>query len=468
MKLKTFLFPVLITGLLSVASFSVAQVTIGGSEPPAAGAILDLNSTTKGGLALSNVSIPDLEKIPTGTNLFPGITAGDNDDVNADFIGAIVYNNSANAAFKLEVSEQNTIDRGVKGIFVWDGNRWNSIGSTLVYSLTFAPYNLGADLSVLSGIGYDDLSPAKRQIKYLASCTLDEAYNVWGDHYQWGRVADGHEKGDAVPYATAGALTSGLDGVTGQVVDDTGGAYAKDATNQKYGHLIKADVAPFDWRSPQKDDIWGNGRGFALDGTFAADGIDKGGVLYNGEYYQNTDWAVPANNPCVSMGAGWRVPTQDEWERLMNYDGDPGTAGGSITLTSSTGTSTSTPYSAPLTWVPVKGGVASKSGWTNTKGNLGGIAVYKTADWDDAAAADYKNGTKNLYEAAAPEPILFLPASGYRDYKGGPMTYLGTNGFYWSSTVNDTRARYQSISSSTSSTLRSERTSGFSVRCVKE
>jgi hypothetical protein len=53
-----------------------AQVTMGGGTPPKAGAILDLNSTTKGGLLLSNVDITDLGKIPVGTTIFPGITAG--------------------------------------------------------------------------------------------------------------------------------------------------------------------------------------------------------------------------------------------------------------------------------------------------------------------------------------------------------------------------------------------------------
>ncbi|MDR1436695.1 MAG: hypothetical protein LBI65_01115 [Candidatus Symbiothrix sp.] len=53
-----------------------SQVTIGSAELPKAGAILDLNSTHKGGLVLSNVTITDLEKIPysVANSLFPGIT----------------------------------------------------------------------------------------------------------------------------------------------------------------------------------------------------------------------------------------------------------------------------------------------------------------------------------------------------------------------------------------------------------
>jgi hypothetical protein len=90
-----------------------AQVTIGGTNEPAKGAILDLNSTAKGGLLLSNVSITDLSKIPAGSNLFPGITAGVNDDTNTGFTGAIVYNTNP--------------QWGV-GTYVWNGTYWAPFG----------------------------------------------------------------------------------------------------------------------------------------------------------------------------------------------------------------------------------------------------------------------------------------------------------------------------------------------------
>jgi uncharacterized protein (TIGR02145 family) len=87
-----------------------AQVTFGGLTEPAAGAVLDLNSTAKGGLLLSNVSIADLSKIPTGTNLFPGIIAGNNDNTNTAFKGAMVYHIG-------------TPDIPA-GIYIWNGVRW--------------------------------------------------------------------------------------------------------------------------------------------------------------------------------------------------------------------------------------------------------------------------------------------------------------------------------------------------------
>jgi uncharacterized protein (TIGR02145 family) len=90
-----------------------AQVTIGGLEEPKAGAILDLNSTAKGGLILSNVPIEDLGKIPTGIDRFPGIVANTNDEINPDFKGAIVYNTNS--------------QWGV-GVYLWNGTNWTPLG----------------------------------------------------------------------------------------------------------------------------------------------------------------------------------------------------------------------------------------------------------------------------------------------------------------------------------------------------
>ncbi|MDR1591444.1 MAG: IPT/TIG domain-containing protein [Prevotellaceae bacterium] len=111
MKQKTILFVALTAAFLSVASFSAAQVTIGGGDPPKAGTILDLNSTTKGGLALSNVMLTDLNTIPVG---FPGINSlGDvDDDVKAKLTGALVYNINSNICL---------------GVYVWNGNQWRKV-----------------------------------------------------------------------------------------------------------------------------------------------------------------------------------------------------------------------------------------------------------------------------------------------------------------------------------------------------
>jgi uncharacterized protein (TIGR02145 family) len=91
-----------------------AQVLIGGTDRPRDGAILDLNSTAKGGLILSNVTIADPEFIPYDTHLFPGIDAF-NSDVNPELRGAMVYNDGKNVAVPA-------------GIYIWNGCSWTKDG----------------------------------------------------------------------------------------------------------------------------------------------------------------------------------------------------------------------------------------------------------------------------------------------------------------------------------------------------
>jgi uncharacterized protein (TIGR02145 family) len=85
------------------------------------------------------------------------------------------------------------------------------------------------------------------------SSTDEEAY---GDLYQWGRGADGHQKRNS---GTTSTLSN----------SDTPG----------HGDFITTSSSPYDWRSPQNDNLWQG-----VNGT---------------------------NNPCPD---GYRLPTAAEWE----------------------------------------------------------------------------------------------------------------------------------------------------------
>ena len=63
---------------------------------------------------------------------------------------------------------------------------------------------------------------------------------------------------------------------------------------------------------------------------------------------------------------------------------------------------------------------------------------------------------------------LSLPLAGYRDRTTGALSNLGTNGYYWSSTVSGTNARTLSFNSSTAGMYTNNRAYGFSVRCLKD
>gem|GEM_PF-1354707 len=74
------------------------------------------------------------------------------------------------------------------------------------------------------------------------------------------------------------------------------------------------------------------------------------------------------------------------------------------------------------------------------------------------------------YFFAASEIVLtlFLPAAGNRN-NAGTLNNAGTNGYYWSSTVNGTNAYNLNFNSTTVNPANNNnRANGFSVRCVAE
>jgi len=70
--------------------------------------------------------------------------------------------------------------------------------------------------------------------------------------------------------------------------------------------------------------------------------------------------------------------------------------------------------------------------------------------------------------AGAFASVLKLPVAGYRNAGAGALTGVGSNGNYWSSTVDGTNARYLRFPSSNAYMSSSHRAYGFSVRCLKE
>ena len=87
----------------------------------------------------------------------------------------------------------------------------------------------------------------------------------YGDLYQWGRLADGHEETNR--FVGDGKTTSGT--TTTLATSDIPG----------HGNFISAPDSPSDWRDPQNDNLWQGVNGI--------------------------------NNPAPP---GWRVPTETEWE----------------------------------------------------------------------------------------------------------------------------------------------------------
>jgi hypothetical protein len=117
-----------------------------------------------------------------------------------------------------------------------------------------------------------------------------------------------------------------------------------------------------------------------------------------------------------------------------------------------------------------EGRAAASDTWRRTDGKTRGYALYAFGEWDGAAAG-YKNGNDPLSDAGAPEPLLFLPAGGYRGLGDGFVHYTGILGDYWSSVIDrdvDSCSMLLVSEGVSARTSRHNRADGLSVRCVEE
>ena len=176
-----------------------------------------------------------------------------------------------------------------------------------------------------------------RNLGASQAATSSTDANSYGDLYQWGRGADGHQCRTSPTTATLSST------------DQPG-----------HGDFILSPISPYDWRSPQNDNLWQGVNG--------------------------------VNNPCPS---GYRLPTDAE----LN---------------------------------------AERSSWGS----------------NDATGA-----------FASP---LKLPAAGFRINSIGSLHHVGTDGEYWSSTVNGTFAFNLYFDSSLADMFNYSRALGLSVRCLKD
>lgn len=144
----------------------------------------------------------------------------------------------------------------------WNGTAWVTIAATT---------NEGATLQMIGGVPTwtggtpptpNVTNPTTGEIwmdrnlgaSQVATSSTDAA--AYGDLYQWGRAADGHQ-----------IRTSGTTATL--ATSDTPG----------HGNFITNGSSPYDWRNPQNNNLWQG-----VSGT---------------------------NNPCPS---GYRLPTEAEWE----------------------------------------------------------------------------------------------------------------------------------------------------------
>ncbi|MDR1562331.1 MAG: fibrobacter succinogenes major paralogous domain-containing protein [Dysgonamonadaceae bacterium] len=310
-------------------------------------------------------------------------------------------------------------------------------------TLMFLPYNLGAD-PYIAGEGATAGDIAKAQMDYHKISTDPNDVTVYGGLFQWGRKdfehASRYNKDDTPCCFTEDLYT-----------DNVGTNPYKPDESFKYVYGSNVVSNSGDWITPHNNALWGNGEGL------------------NGQYKILNENDNSINNPCPE---GYHVPTQHEWA-LLGWEG-----GNAINTNNDEWSSidaTGTLANSCIYWVPVADGVASKD-WEDNQ--LCGYALYDKQTWEDAKTQPgyfYPDGasgidmTKPLTAADAPDPIIFLPAAGFRDNGDGSFQGVGTSGNYWSSTI-DNNSSYSMLidDNQVSVTGASNRAYGFSVRCVKK
>jgi hypothetical protein len=275
--------------------------------------------------------------------------------------------------------------------------------------LHFKEYNEGAKSSATALIPGTKLSLAKAQMASFgdkdatnvagtANYTGDPDMAVYGGLYQWGRPLNEH--GARSSSTTPDPLTP--------VTYPTSTEFII-SNNPWYNNTVN-----------QPWTLWGKNKG--------------------DNNYNLSDQTITWGKGSIEAAGNFRVPSQYEWALLVSMDTSGTNSVGAYTNANKVKDPTGdshlrseygvVPLGNPnIVWFPVVNGEISQSFGSG----MCGYAIYLATD--SAAVISASSGIGHLYDDGAPEPLLFLPAGGYRYYYDGAVGDVGGNGGYWSSTV---------------------------------
>jgi len=92
-----------------------------------------------------------------------------------------------------------------------------------------------------------------------------------------------------------------------------------------------------------------------------------------------------------------------------------------------------------------------------------GYRLPTEAEWD----AERQSWSSNDAAGAFASPLK-LPVAGYRKSSDGSLSNVGSNGYYWSSTVDGMRSWYLLFTGYNTNIYKSARATGVAVRCIKD
>lgn len=332
-----------------------------------------------------------------------------------DFISSIVATDNYGASVTSEIVEI-AVGCGAKN----NNGDW----------ITFMCFNLGAGENIgtpaYRGISIDE----QRNYNIGAFTNNDGGVSgnhayiqneevLWGDTFQWGRIADGHEKrtSDIIDQGNMTAADFGRGGIcnTGSVQ-----RYPVDQVKQLTQGEGKFIIAPIfatakgDWNLltvGSTNVLW----------TAHRSAVNDPCTKFNIDGTYNDWWSTGVgSDACVDSGTGWKMPSAQDYGEI--YKG--GTIAGLISS------------STANNWSRVIGTASNKNGY-------------------------------NLVQPDGATTTLIFPLNGYRHGGNGALRFAGEIGYYQTATQDGSASFHMNIGTNINPTYSSNRSYAYGVRCMK-
>jgi uncharacterized protein (TIGR02145 family) len=92
-----------------------------------------------------------------------------------------------------------------------------------------------------------------------------------------------------------------------------------------------------------------------------------------------------------------------------------------------------------------------------------GFRIPTAAEWEQ----ERRTWSSNIEAGAFASPLK-LPSAGFRAGNNGSLGFVGTSGYYWTSTVSGISSRFLRFVSNSAFVTATSRTDAFSVRCIQD